>query len=166
MTFNGKRFVAKFFDAVRPLLGVKPYPTTAFHPPTNAQTERCNKTVLHRLRPHNEENQKDEDLFLQPVTYAYIVEVHRSTETTSLDLVLTRHPSDLMMTEVTLEDGNTVSEEDLGPGPYKRTIPRRRQNVLSRAKAKFTAAQWQYKTSSDRKDTYHSVVTARELRLC
>ena len=76
LTDNGPQFVAKFFEAVCALLGVRHFMTTAYHPQTNGQTERFNRTILDRLRHYVAENQTDWDAYVQPLTFGYNMQVH------------------------------------------------------------------------------------------
>ncbi|CAN8063813.1 unnamed protein product [Agarophyton chilense] len=92
LTDNGSNLESKFFEAVCNLLGIKHYFTTAYHPQMNGQVERFNHTVVSRLRHYTEEHQTGRDELVQPLTYYYNLQVHRSTQTTPFDLVLSRHP--------------------------------------------------------------------------
>ena len=93
LTGNGPQFAAKFFDAIYALLGVRHYLTTSYHPQSNGQqTERFNLTLMKRLQYYVEEHQRDWDDYVQPLTFAYNTQIHRSTEATLFDLVLTHHP--------------------------------------------------------------------------
>ena len=47
---NGGQFTAKFFQDVCAILGVRKLLTTAYHPQTNGQVERFNRTILAGLR--------------------------------------------------------------------------------------------------------------------
>lgn len=49
LTYNGLGFFLKFFAAVTALLGIKSLSAIAFHPQTNAQVERFNRTMVPRL---------------------------------------------------------------------------------------------------------------------
>jgi transposase InsO family protein len=57
LTDNGAQFTAKFFLAVCRELGIKKVFTTAYHPQTNAQLERFNRTVINALRGYVKERQ-------------------------------------------------------------------------------------------------------------
>ena len=59
LTDNGPQFAAKFFEAVCTMIGIKHVFTTAYHPQTNGQVERFNKTIAARLRLYVAEHQKD-----------------------------------------------------------------------------------------------------------
>lgn len=56
LTNNGPEFAGKFFSAVCARLGTKSMKTATFHPQTNGQTGRYNKTILSRLRHYINEN--------------------------------------------------------------------------------------------------------------
>ena len=47
---RGSTFVAKFTLALWKQLGIKPAPSTAYHPQTNGQTERANQEIEQVLR--------------------------------------------------------------------------------------------------------------------
>lgn len=63
-------------------LGTKHTTTTAFHPQTTVQVERCNKTFETRLSHYVATNHRDWNLFVQPSTYANNLQVLRSTNNT------------------------------------------------------------------------------------
>ena len=159
LTDNGPQFAAKFFDAVAcALLGVRHYLTTAYHPQTNGQTERFNRTLVARLRHYVEEHQRDWDDYVQPLTFAYNTQVHRSTETTPFDLVLTRAPSGLVLPGTVPQDAGTHREDPRTPVQYKRATLRKLRTALECARGKLTTAQERYKASFDRKVRYRPVI--------
>lgn len=92
LTANAPQFASKFFAVVCQLLGVKTRSTTAYHPQAKGKVERFYETLVQRLRHYVAENQRDWDRHVEPSTYAYNYQVHRTTGTTPFDLVLTQHP--------------------------------------------------------------------------
>lgn len=66
---------------------------TAYHPQTNEHVERCNRTIPIRLRHCIAGHQQNWDFFVQPLTYAYNTELHRSTNTSMYRLVLIPLPT-------------------------------------------------------------------------
>ena len=96
LTDNAPQFVAKFSEAVCLLLGLKHVTTTAYHPQGNGQTERYEQTLATRLRIFIDRDNKSWDRLIQPVTYAYNSQVHRTTNETPFSLVLTRPPADVV----------------------------------------------------------------------
>ena len=63
---------------------------STYHPQTNGQVERYNRTILAMLRNYVNEHQDDWDRCATALTYAYNNHVHRSTGTTPFSLVLSR----------------------------------------------------------------------------
>ena len=160
LTDNGPQFAAKFFDAVCALLGVQHYLTTAYHSQPNRQTERFDRTLVQRLRHYVEELQRNWHDYVQPLTFAYNTQVHRSRETTPFDLVLTRPPSGLILPGTVLQDVGTHREEPRTPVQYKRATLRKLRDALDRARTKLTASQKRYKNDFDKKVRFRPVVGA------
>ena len=149
LTDNGPQFAAKLFEAVCTMIGIKHVLTTAYHPQTNGQVERFNKTLAARLRHYVAEHQKDWDEFVQPLTYANNMQVHRSTGTTPFDLVLSRHPSGIFTESVgPLPDGTANAGS---PAAVKRNTQNHLRYTLSRAKVKLIGAQQSSKHGFDRR---------------
>ena len=94
---NGTQFNSKFFRSCCLILGVEQRFTTAYHPQTNGQVERFNRTILSQLRKYIGEHQKDWDLYNGALTYAYNTQVHSSTGFTPFELVLSRPPQTTIM---------------------------------------------------------------------
>lgn len=66
LTDNGPQF----FAALCVFLCTRQLKTATYHPPTNGQVERYNKTLVTRLAHYLDEHQNDWDAFVQPLTYA------------------------------------------------------------------------------------------------
>ena len=75
LTDIGKHFVAIFFDSVCGLLGAALF-QCILSPPDNDQTKRFNKTIMERLRHFAADLRKDWDLYIQPLTHSYNMQVH------------------------------------------------------------------------------------------
>ena len=113
-----------------------------------------------RLRHYVEEQQRDWDDYMQPLTFAYNTQVHRSTETTPFDLLLTRPPSGLMQPGTVPQDAGTHREDPRTPVQYKRATLRKLCDELLRARTKLTASQKRYKDDFDKKVRFRPVVGA------
>lgn len=61
---NSPQFVGKLFAAVCLFLGLKQLTKTAYHPQTNLQTEKYNKTIVPRLQNYVAEHQSDWDEYI------------------------------------------------------------------------------------------------------
>ena len=97
-----------------------------------------------------EEQQHDWDDYVQPLTFAYNTQVHRSTETTPFDLVLTRPPSGLIPTGTVPQGAGTHREDPRTPVQYKLATLRKLRDALDRARTKLTASQKRYKDDFDK----------------
>ena len=80
---------------------------------------------------------------MQPLTYAYNMQIHRSTGTTPFYLVLSRHPSGILTESVGNLPEGTVNVGS--PAAVKRNTLNRLSYALSRAKINLTKAQHRYK---------------------
>jgi transposase InsO family protein len=76
LTDNDPQFTAKFFQAVCSELGIHKVFTTAYHPQTNGQVERYNRTILASLRRYMANRQDDWDDYTSTVTYENNFRVH------------------------------------------------------------------------------------------
>ena len=94
---KGPHFNAKFFHSTCRVLGITNMYTSAYHPQTNGQVERYNRTIAAMLRNYVGEHQDDWDVYMGPLTYAYNSHVHRTTGTTPFELVLSRPPPEFSL---------------------------------------------------------------------
>ncbi|CAN8077309.1 unnamed protein product [Agarophyton chilense] len=149
LTDNGSQFVPKFFSHVCATLGIKHVTTTAYHPQTNGQVERFNRTLLDRLGHYVLENRLDWDDYVEPLVYAYNTQVHASTRTTPFDLTLTRSPLPIA---VDLQESILPQDitEGTTPTQAKRYWRRRVDRIIQSGKALITKAQRHYKVNFDK----------------
>jgi transposase InsO family protein len=97
LTDNGPQFTAKFFQAVFGKLGIQKVFTTAYHPQTNGQVERYDRTIFASLRGYVAARQDDWDDYTSAVTFAYNCRVHSSLGLPPFELALSRHPPSLSL---------------------------------------------------------------------
>ena len=114
LTDNGTQFTASFFRNVCRILGIHKVFTAEYHPQTNGQAERFNRTIVAAIRNYVSDSQRDWDEWLGPLTYAYNTQVHRSTGTTPFDLVLSRHPPPLLVQQGMLDHRSTERAREIG----------------------------------------------------
>lgn len=79
LTDNGPQFASVFFQGVLGLLGIEAKYTTPYHPQTNGQVERYNRTIMRQLRVYTAEHPKEWDRYVSLLTTAYNTQVHSST---------------------------------------------------------------------------------------
>lgn len=123
--------MVKFFDTICAMLRVRRYLMTAYSFQTVGQTERLNETIVQRLPHYVEEYQRYWDIYLQPLTFAFNLQVHSSTKKIPFDLVLTRHPFGLVTTGATLQRSSTGAKKSMGPVQCKKATFCHFKNVLS-----------------------------------
>jgi len=86
--------MSNFFIAVMKMLGTETVRTTAYHPQTNGQVERNNRTMATQLRHYVTDDPRLRDEILPVLTMTYNSQPHRSTGIAPFKLVfLTRIPS-------------------------------------------------------------------------
>lgn len=74
------------------LFGIKRILTSPYHPQTNGQTERFNRTLAASLTVFVERNQKDWSDYVAAITFAYNISEHAVTHTSPFELVFGRKP--------------------------------------------------------------------------
>lgn len=74
------------------LFGIKRIYTSAYHPQTNGQTERFNRTLAASLTQYVCKRQNDWSDYLQALTFAYNVTEHSVTRVTPFELIYHRRP--------------------------------------------------------------------------
>ena len=156
---NGTNFLAKFFQEVCRTLGTANVFTTAYHPETNGQAERYNRTLLNMLRHYVGDHQDDWDRYTGPLSMAYNMSVHSSTGTTPFELVLSRPPPPFVLDHSSkvkrhitpLSDAAEEAERKAGKVKDKEAFLASLQDLVAKAGDRLTASQQRYKDNFDRK---------------
>ena len=74
------------------LFAIKRRLTSAYHPESNGQTERFNRTLKTSLTMYVEENQKNWSDFVQAITFAYNITIHDVTKIAPFQALFGRAP--------------------------------------------------------------------------
>jgi len=82
--------MSNFFIAVMKMLGIETVRTTAYHPQTNGQVERYNRTMATQLRCYVADDPSRWDELLPIITMAYNSQPHRSTGIAQFNLAIPR----------------------------------------------------------------------------
>jgi hypothetical protein len=90
---NGPQFASRLFQAACATMGVRQVFTSTYHPQTNGQVERFNRTVLEKLTHYVAAEQDDWDTSVRSIVYGYNCQVHASTGFSPFELVLSRPPT-------------------------------------------------------------------------
>jgi hypothetical protein len=86
------RFTSLFWRSLFDLFGTKISLSTAFHPQSDGQTERTNRTLEEMLRAYVSPRQDEWDKFLPAVEFAYNNSTQASTKFSPFYLVNGQHP--------------------------------------------------------------------------
>ena len=142
---NGSQFVADFFQRVCTLLRVTNLFTTTYHPQTNGQAERFNRSLMAMLRCYVEDHPDDWCSFTAALCYAYNQSVHRSTRVTPFELVLSRPPPEITLTYRGRDQPETRGKT------HKQDFVERWKIALGKAAASLKEAQKRYKANFDQR---------------
>ena len=86
------RFISNFWKSLFKLVGTRLGMSTSFHPQTDGQSERTNRTLEDMLRAYTNDRHNDWDLHLTPAEFAYNNSVQASTNQTPFFLTYGQHP--------------------------------------------------------------------------
>src|SRR6185369_5885441 len=105
------RFTSHFWKALFQKLGTKLAMSTAFHPQTDGQTERTNRTLEEMLRAYVSYKQNNWDKYLALAEFAYNNSKQTSTKFTPFELDAGQHPlTPITLTTKTLTSVETTNE--------------------------------------------------------
>ena len=141
ITDRDSKFTSKFWKALQSAYGTKLAMSSAFHPQTDGQTERVNRTLQQMLRNFVSPTQDDWDEYLVAAEFAVNNSVHESTHATPFMLNTGQHP----LTPISRGGGLT------GNVPAARNFIGKRHEALEDAKKWLRHAQEQQKRMADRK---------------
>jgi hypothetical protein len=118
VTDQGTQFMSQAFQELAELYGFRHMPTVPYHPSSNGQVERQNRTLAAILSAYVNQRGDDWDQFTQLAVFAYNSAVHRSTKLSpffTLHFREPRLPSDLALeipfSGMANEDFSTFIEE-------------------------------------------------------
>ncbi|KAJ9515650.1 hypothetical protein QJQ45_002714 [Haematococcus lacustris] len=87
------KFTSDFWTSLFHLTGTRLLLSSAYHPQTDGQTERANRTVEDMLRPYVNDHKTDWDQHLDAVEFAYNSSEHAGTGFTPFYLNYGQHPT-------------------------------------------------------------------------
>jgi len=119
LTDNGPQFASVYYQGIFGLLGIASNHTSPYHPQTNGQVERYNRTLVRQLRCYIAEHQKEWDSHMSFLTTSYNTQVHASTGDIAfafvsprrLQLIGMERMHRLRQAEERTEDASTAAEQ-------------------------------------------------------
>lgn len=142
------RFTSDFWRALFKATGTKLLMSTAYHPQTDGQTERANRTVEQMLRAYISPHHDDWDKHLAAVEFAYNNSEQASTGMTPFYLNYGRHPE----TPLSIQSGIDVQTEDKSTDAFVQRLA----TDLQRAKDTLTTAQERQCEQANKKRKDHT----------
>jgi hypothetical protein len=139
------RFTSTFWKSLFQLVGTQLAMSTAFHPQTDGQTERANRTIEDVLRCYSDEHQTNWDELLTPVEFTINNSVQASINESPFYLNYGRHPA----TPAAIASG--VAQPSASPSADKFVIDL--HATLTSAKKHLVAAQERQKKHANKRRT-------------
>jgi hypothetical protein len=151
------RFTSAFWKSLFQLVGTQLAMSTAFHPQTDGQTERANRTIEDVLRCYADEHQTNWDELLTPVEFTINNSVQASTNESPFYLNYGRHPA----TPAAIASG--VVQPSASPSADQFVIDL--HATLSSAKKHLAAAQERQKKHANKRRTACTFVAGDQVLL-
>eukprot|EP00731_Ephydatia_muelleri_P007838 Em0004g176a len=142
-TDQGRNFEAKVLKEVCQLLGVKKTRTTPYHPQSDGLVERFNRTLLDMLSMAVKDDERDWDLLLPTLLFAYRTSRHVTTGVTPFELMYGR---DARLPEDVLFSIPATAED---PIQYADVLKNRLQLAYKRVNQHMAVQQGHQKESYD-----------------
>ena len=139
---NGSQFVSTLFQEACKLLSVDNAFTMTYHPQTNGQAERFNRSLTAMLRCYVEDHPAEWPKYVRALCYAYNSAVHQTTGKSPFELVLTRPPPEFMVTHRT---------DRRQAAPARDDYLARLEIALGKARESMAKVQARYKKNFDRR---------------
>jgi transposase InsO family protein len=139
------KFTSRFWTELSRLLDVHLAMSTAFHPQTDGQTERANRTLITMLRSFVDQRQSNWDLLLPAAEFAVNNAVNASSGVSPFFFNTGMHPNVPM----------SLLAPSPGPNPSANDFVRLQSEALILAKESLAAAQERQATAADTRRRDH-----------
>jgi len=144
---NGPQFRSTFFQGVCSLLEVSNRYSTTYHPQTNDQVERYNRTIVRQLPTYVEDHRDQLDELVSMLTLAYNSRPQQSTGVAPLEFVTPERVRSLPVERMV--GSSTPEETDGSPRAIREVIRTRLRNMIHKVRRSLTLAQRRYKGHYD-----------------
>ena len=145
LTDQGRNFESDLMKKVMQLLGVKKLRASPYHPQTDGQVERFNRTLKGILTSYVNDDHNDWDIHLQLALFAYRTSIHRSSGVSPFKAVYGREA----VSPLTLIDGENMSTKGLS-GNYCDELEQTLRKVHKHVANNISLAQKRQKKDYDK----------------
>lgn len=144
---NGPQFASILYQGVMSMLGVTINYATPYHPQTNGQVERFNKTLVRQLRHYVSEHVITWARYVSLLVTAYNSQVHSSTGEAPFSFVCPRRLIPAAVARLTAGDGNDTTTQT--PGQAKACLLHKLEEMIPLVRDTMDKAQARYKRNFD-----------------
>jgi len=144
---KGRQMDNSFFRAVMKMLGTRCKYTTPYHPQTNGQVERYNRTLLNQIQAFCEEHPRQCDRLLPALSLASNTCPHRATGMAPFDILIPRRMPSL--TVEGLPGSSPLASADGSPLILKRAIIQGLKKIIPTVRASLYKYQARYERNWD-----------------
>ena len=109
---QGRNFDSALMHEIYNIMGIKKSRTTAYHPQSDGQVERQNRTLQEIIAHFVSANQSDWDQWVDQAVFAYNTSVHASTGFSPYELVFGRPPRMPLEVELGVPVFNPLSQSE------------------------------------------------------
>jgi len=144
---NGPQLRSTFFQEVCSLLGISNRYFTTYHPQTNDEVERYNRTIVGQMQTYVKDHQDRWNELLSMLTLAYNSRPQQSTGVAPLEFVTPVRVRSLSVEQMV---GSPTPEETDGSPPAIREVIRARlRDLIHTVRRSLALAQRRYKSNCD-----------------
>ena len=143
---NGPQFASVLYQGVMNMLGVVTNYATPYHPQTNGQVERFNKTLVRQLRHYVHDHVVTWARYASLLVTAYNTQVHSSTGVAPFAFVCPRRLQPMAIERLTRTEGETSTQT---PGQAKASLLQKLEELIPLVREAMEKAQARYKRNFD-----------------
>lgn len=144
------RFTSHFWEHLWAAMRTDLRRSTAFHPQTDGQTERQNRTLIEALRAHVDANQRDWDTLLPALQLAHNSSRNHSTGVSPFEMLFGATPRTTLDAELERDGVEPQRQAERQAHPGAQALAERIKATVTAARKRIEAAQQKQRQDSQR----------------